>query len=567
MKSDLPAHVLPPDVDVIDGLLPSLAWLGSGLLGGPLSVAEASTGPRARRTILTLGQVLLSRQALEDAAAPAGGLYRATVAHAVAHFLYSPLQPPARVLKPMSQAGVSAVEDARVERLLARRYPGVSGWFFDHLAPVPEAGNFSFEALLARMDRALADPGYADDNHWVNKARRLFEETQTRHGLGDAQAFRAIASILANDLGQMRVRFDPQHHVVPAPYRDDHSILWQHDDNEQDEEQAIAAPRSAPARAAPSTASATDGTQDVQPQAEVELSRTLHAEWHHRLALWRRDWCTVIEKRPALAPTPLDRARPALPHSFSPVSLHRVRRLSRRQRLRRQWEGEDIDLNAAIEVLVDRRLDLQPEPRLFMRPGREAGTSRILVLLDLSESTNDPSGARGASLLDIEKQAAFLLAEATLHTQDRVAIHGFNSNTRAEVSYYRLLDWDDPLDGAARDRLASAPARHSTRLGAALRQATAHLQAQPGRHRGLLVVTDGAPSDVDVFEPDYLVEDARMAVQQAHRAGIRTFCLAVDAAADPYVRRIFGWRDHGIAADPSHLPVQLQRAYVRLAAG
>jgi nitric oxide reductase activation protein len=146
-------------------------------------------------------------------------------------------------------------------------------------------------------------------------------------------------------------------------------------------------------------------------------------------------------------------------------------------------------------------------------------------------------------------------------------MHGFNSNTRAEVSYYRLLEWGEPLDDAARDRLASVPGRHSTRLGAALRQATSHLVAQPGRHRGLLVVTDGAPSDVDVFDPDYLVEDARMAVQQANRAGIRTFCLAVDPAADRYVRQIFGWRDHGIAADASHLPVQLQRAFVRLAAG
>ncbi len=202
-----------------------------------------------------------------------------------------------------------------------------------------------------------------------------------------------------------------------------------------------------------------------------------------------------------------------------------------------------------------------------MRPGRETGASRILVLLDLSESTNDLSVARGVSLLDIEKQAAFLLAEATLHTHDSVAVHGFNSNTRAEVSYYRLLEWGEPLDDSARDRLASVPGRHSTRLGAALRQATSHLMAQPGRHRGLLVVTDGAPSDVDVFDPDYLVEDAHMAVQQANRAGIRTFCLAVDPAADRYVRRIFGWRDHGIAADASDLPVQLQRAFVRLAAG
>ncbi len=150
---------------------------------------------------------------------------------------------------------------------------------------------------------------------------------------------------------------------------------------------------------------------------------------------------------------------------------------------------------------------------------------------------------------------------------NRVAIHGFNSNTRSEVSYYRLLDWEDTLDSSVSERLASVTARHSTRLGAALRQATVHLKAQPRRHRGLLVVTDGAPSDIDVFDPDYLVEDARMAVQQANRAGIRTFCLAVDPAADRYVRRIFGWRDHGIAADASQLPVQLHRAFVRLAAG
>lgn len=321
------------------------------------------------------------------------------------------------------------------------------------------------------------------------------------------------------------------------------------------------------ARSPQSPSSTIEGNQEVKPQLELESGRTLYPEWHHRLTLWRRDWCTVIEKLPISAPAPLTHSPPSQHHTFSPVSLHRVRRLSRRQRLRRQWEGEDIDLNAAIEVLVDRRLDLQPEPRLFMRPGHETGESRILVLLDLSHSTNDPVGMLGISLLDIEKQAAFMLAEAAFHTQDSVAVHGFNSNTRAEVNYYRLLDWDDPPNGPAYDRLKAVQAKHSTRLGAALRQATFHLKAQPGRHRGLLVITDGEPSDIDVFEPDYLVEDARMAVQQANRAGIRTFCLAVDPEGDRYVRRIFGWRDYGIALDPSHLPMQLQRAYARLAGG
>lgn len=555
-----------PEIDELDGLIPALALLCTGLMGRPMTVAESSSGAHARRTIITPDEMLVSRQSMEDSDGAAGPMYRAAMAHAVAHHLFSPLRQPGRAIKPMSQAVISAVEDARVERMLARKYPGVTKWFCDNLASVPDPGNFNFEALIARMDRALLDPGYLDDNHWVNKARRLFEETQDRCGLEDYGAFRAAASILANDLGQMRVRFDPQHYVVPAPYRDDNSVLWQHDEDEKDEQQALSSPRAAAARTVAPPPSG-DSSAESMPKEEVELGRYLHAEWHHRLALWRRDWCTVIEKLPVRAPGSLERKYPVAASTFSPISLQSLRRLSRRQRLRRQWEGDDIDLNAAIEVLVDRRLDLQPEPRLFMRPGRETGTSSILVLLDLSESTNDVSRTGNTTLLDIEKKAAFLLAEATFHTEDRLAIHGFCSNTRAEVSYYRLLDWNDPLDDVARDRVASVPARYSTRMGAALRQATTHLMSQPSRYRGILIVTDGAPSDVDVFEPDYLVEDARMAVQQAHQAGIRTYCIAVDPAADTYVRRIFGWRDHSIAGDPAYLPAQLQRAYVRLAAG
>ena len=549
----------------LDGLQRSLAGLATGLLGRPLSVAVGEPGLHSPRSILTTDHLLLSASLVGDGRMGAS-LHRATVAHAVAHLLFSPLAQPARVLKPMGQAVVAALEDARAEQLLARRHPGVARWFLDHLAPVPEPGNFSFEALMARLDRALADPAYVDDNHWVNKGRRLFEETRRKSGLSDPAPFRAVASILANDLGQMRVRFDPQHHVIPSAYRDDNSILWHHDRQDEDQEQTLSMTQHARALAA------RDLSSDAPPpeqagQTEVELGRYAQAEWHHRLALWRRDWCTVIEKLPTVSTGPAAASPRAFWTGTAAFALQRLRRLSRRQRLRRQWEGDDIDLNAAIEVLVDRRLDLQPEARFFMRPGRESSASSILVLLDLSESTNDASSRTGMSLLDIEKQAALMLAEATAQTPDRLAIHGFCSNTRAEVSYYRLLEWGEPLDGVTRDRVMSVQARHSTRLGAALRQATAHMQAQSGRYRGILVVTDGEPSDVDVFEPGYLIEDARMAVLQAHRLGIRTFCLAVDPKADRYVRRIFGWRDHGIADDPHRLPVQLQRAYVRLAAG
>lgn len=566
MKAE-PADLLAlPDLDPLQGLLPSLGLLAAGLSGGSLSVQDNAGG--VERAVLTpQGRLMLTTSQLPDQAAAPLPLYRAAVAHAVAHWRHSTPGQPTHTLKPMGLAVVSAIEDARVDLLLARTYPGARRWFIEHLARVPDPKDFSFAALVARMDRALLDPTYADDNHWVNKARRLFEETAQANGLADYQAFRNIASILANDLGQMRVRFDPQHHVVPSPFRDDNSYLWHFAEQNETPDEALAIQQTAAPRQAVPREMDSGQIEDPTPAQEVELDRFVYPEWHHRLELWRRDWCTVIEKLPAVSVVGAPASHAVTARSFHPLTLRRVRRLSRTHRLRRQWEGDDIDLNAAIEVLVDRRLRLQPEPRLFMRPGRETGSSSILVLLDLSESTNDRASASEASLLDIEKQAAVLLADATGHTEDRIAIHGFSSNTRAEVSYYRLLEFGAGLQGAARARLASVPGRHSTRIGAALRHATTHLQTEANHHRAILLITDGAPSDVDVFEPDYLIEDARAAVLQARQAGVRTFCIAVDKGAAGYVRRIFGWRDHCIAENAQGLPVQLQKAYARLVAG
>ena len=109
--------------------------------------------------------------------------------------------------------------------------------------------------------------------------------------------------------------------------------------------------------------------------------------------------------------------------------------------------------------------------------------------------------------------------------------------------------------------------RHSTRLGAALRHASSLLAAEPAGQRHLLVITDGAPADIDVHDDRYLIEDARHAVQQARAAGIRISCLAVDSQADGYVRHIFGGRNYGIADDARHLPRRLSQMGARLAAG
>lgn len=539
----------------------ALALLARGLVGVDVEV-QALTGSAGTRAVLT-GKRLLLPPGIEGER-----LRRATVAHAVAHLRHSVPGRPVHTLKPLGVAVVSAIEDARVEHLLCRDFPGVRGWFADSLAPVPDPSDLGFAALIARMDRLLMRPAWQDDNHWVNKARRLFDETVITHGLEDYDAFRAIASVLANDLGQMRVRFDPQHYAVPAPYRDDNSYLWDFGATETAPEDAIALQQSG-ARPPPPDAAADSGGPPPEGAAEMELGRYSYPEWDRRSQHLRPDWCTVIEKLPAWQGLSATHEHAVMntecPASLTPLALPRARHLDRTHRLRRQWEGDDVDLDAAIEVLVDRRLRLRPDPRLFMRAGKAPRATSVLVLLDLSASANDPSHS-AASLLDIEKQAALLLAESNARGIDRLAIHGFSSNTRAEVYYYRLLEFGQPLAAPSRALIGAVRGRYSTRMGAALRHAASHLRAEPEGRRAILLVTDGAPCDIDVHDPHYLIEDARMAVAEAREAGVRSACVAVDGAADAYVRRIFGWRNYCIADDARSLPARLVRMSARLAA-
>lgn len=541
--------------------LPSLALLLHGLYGHEIQLQpqrQTALEGLPLRPVLTPTHLLLP----DDYTALDGPdryrLYRAAVAHAVAHLRYSTAGLPTLTLKPMGIAMVSAIEDARVERLLVRDYPGVRSWFLEFLQRGVKPTELGFAALVGRMNLALMDPDYQDDNFWVNKARRLFE-AQTVN-LTDYAAFRRLASILANDLGQMRVPFRAQRYVVPEAYRDDNSFLWDFNEPNAPAPEPLDLQVKAPQR--PDAAAPKEPVSQLM-VSEIELGRQTYPEWDAQLSLMRMDWCTVIEKRSVWQGqrATVTQDAPVLPL----VPLIRSRRLSRRQRLRRQWEGDDIDLNAAIDAMLDQRLKLSPDLRLFTRAGCEEQASSILVLLDLSESTNDCPGASMESILDIEKKAALLLAQSVMHSGDRIAVHGFSSNTRAEVNYYRLLEFGAPLDAVAVARIRSIPGRYSTRMGAALRHAVACLSHESNDHRAIVLVTDGAPSDIDVFKAGYLIEDARAAVQEGRRSGVQTFCVALDPHADSYVKRIFGWNNYRIVDEPNRLPAQLSTLYNRLA--
>lgn len=480
-------------------------------------------------------------------------LHLAATLHAIGHLRHSPRRQAAGKRKPMSLALAGAIEDVRVDRLLMRRHPGVGRLYRRLLRSQPELPQVGFEALVARLQRVLLDPQADDDNAWVRKGRVLFEAQAGR--LDNAEAFREVVSVLANDLGQLRVRMNLQTYAPPLPWHDDNSHLWAHG---ADAEQAETTLRRPPPQGEPQPAPPQAPEEAPEPMPLPELARHDYPEWHYRLERVRDNWCTVIER----AVPPIFSSAPTL-SARTPLRLARSRRLDRSQRIRRQWEGDELDLDAATEVFIDRRLGLAPDPRLFRRNGRAVPPTSLLLLLDLSASTADlqPCGRR---VLDLEREAAALLMDALRGLEDRLEVAGFDSDGRQAVNYLRLLDFGQPVPADPAMMLGAARPGLSTRLGAALRHGTARLAKETSAQRTLLVLSDGAPSDIDVFDARHLVEDAARAVVEARCKGVRCFCLTLDRASEADVRRIFGHAGYRIVDDPARLAGALARSYAEL---
>ena len=138
---------------------------------------------------------------------------------------------------------------------------------------------------------------------------------------------------------------------------------------------------------------------------------------------------------------------------------------------------------------------------------------------------------------------------------DPFVLHGFASDGRHDVQYYRIKDFNPHFDDA-KPRLDGMQGGLSTCMGAAMRHAGQHLLKQPERRKLLLIVTDGEPADIDERDPKYLRHDTKMAVEELYSKGILTYCLTLDSNVDNYVKRIFGANNYAFIDNVERLPEQ-----------
>ncbi len=499
-------------------------------------------------------------------------LFRAALAHVGAHLVFGGPPFPVARSRPLERAVVSVVEDARVEHLAMRRFPGlVRLWLPFHEASASGPG--LVPALLARLARALFDPDHVDDDGWVRKGRDLF--FAARDSWGDPRISRTIGNVLANDLGQMRLQFDPHAYVVEPPYRDDGVGLWAMEGDIPPASWACEIPMET---VRPHHIEGDDGrpgcdpgsgraTTAVEPTPAAEIPVVRLPEWDYGTARFRPEWVTVLETTRVVGSDRFFRdAIDRHPDVAARIdALVRAARVSRAERLRRRPEGETLDLDAAVQALADLRAGRTPDVAVYQSSARRRRDLTVSLVLDASRSTADRAPDGRGTVLDLVRDAAALVGHAMNAMGDPFEIFAFDSDGRDAVRIHRIKAYEEPFGSETAAALAGLAPGRSTRIGAVLRYAAIELLRQRTHRRLVLLVTDGEPADVDCPDARYLVEDARHATIELRRLGLDVFCLLVGAGYIEVATRIFGPRGFTTVPRITALPERLPSLYFRLA--
>jgi hypothetical protein len=195
----------------------------------------------------------------------------------------------------------------------------------------------------------------------------------------------------------------------------------------------------------------------------------LYDEWDYHQRGYLRGWCRLHEER---LKGEDGRAFLESVHHRHGALLARVRRQFQHikpestERVRKVSDGEEIDLDRAVEARSDIRAGLAPSERVYMRRDRARREVAAAFLVDLSASVREPVpdpdgesekpniadtddrhllGVRPSLMerdeqrrrvLDIQKEALALMVQALEALGDEYGIYGFSGETRENVEFY-----------------------------------------------------------------------------------------------------------------------------------
>ncbi len=317
-------------------------------------------------------------------------------------------------------------------------------------------------------------------------------------------------------------------------------------------------------------------SQNEVPEQALEADDIAFAydEWDRELNDYRVGWSRVIEKKVKqgdrnfveLARSRYRGAISSIRHQFQLMKPENLTRINR------ELDGEDYDLNALVDFVIDRRADGRQSENIYTKRLRKQRDVAVSLLLDQSSSTArtitrnplQPYTHPGRRIIEIEKEGLVLMSEALEAVGDIYSISGFTSEGRRNVKYYVVKDFDEKYSEEIECRIGGITFQNNTRLGAAIRHASAKLLKQESRTKLLIILTDGRPYDHDYGDARYAREDVREALLEAKTHGITPFCVTVDRESESELRDLYGDVGYTIIDDVLSLPERMPNIYRRL---
>ena len=287
-------------------------------------------------------------------------------------------------------------------------------------------------------------------------------------------------------------------------------------------------------------------------------------EWDYTTQSYLKDYCRIIMQDGTASEDRDDVMEPVLHSKETKRMIGRVRRQfealrPKREVLRRQLDGFDLDTDALIMSITDRKVSGKGSDNIYLSTRDQARDLSVAILVDVSLSTD--AWIEGKQVLDVAKETLAVIANGIDACGDRLGIFTFTSRKRNQVFINRLKDFDEKMGPKLDRRIETLSPGYYTRMGAAIRQVAKELDKEPCKHRLLLVLTDGKPNDLDHYEGRYGIEDTRVAIREARRLGQTVYGVTIDKQAQDYFPTLFGRGSYSIVAHLAKLPAALPAIY------
>ncbi|MFA0821462.1 MAG: nitric oxide reductase activation protein NorD [Methanomethylovorans sp.] len=293
-------------------------------------------------------------------------------------------------------------------------------------------------------------------------------------------------------------------------------------------------------------------------------------EWDTVINDYKTDWCTVNEIEPfGMSSDYYKDASEQYRHEIALIK-HVFNRMKPEafRRMKGQTDGTEIDIDAFIDALIQKKCGINPDDGLYLRWDKHERDVATLFLIDVSYSTHKKIGYEEKSIVDVEKDSLIIMIQAFESIGDKYAIYAFSGQTRDDVEYFVIKEFDEELSDNVARRISVLEPASNTRLGPAIRHSIRKLDKVDARTKIIILLSDGEPFDTSRGESAYkeriAEEDTRIAIKECNAKGINFFCITVDPDPGKYLDNIFSDAGYIIIDDASSLPERLPILYKRI---